>query len=515
MMGTQNKQNPLFLYQVNLDSRVPSDHPLRKIKAAIDFAFVRAEVADTYGSNGNVSVDPEVILKLMFLLFFEDVASERELMRILPYRLDYLWFLGLGLEDPIPDHSVLSKARRRWGPEVFEGFFVRTIRACVEAKLVDGSKLHVDGSLVDANASNDSVRQGPPELIAALRAAYQREEEKLSEKEEPPAESGGSAEGGGGAGSGYQPVNKRLLCTTDREAAVVRKGKQAARPRYKHHRGVDDRFGVITAVATTPGDVEENAKLLELVAQSEEHTQRRVETVVGDRQYGTTENFRECAARGIESHLADLAESHQNTGRKQGIFAEREFIYDAESDTYTCPGGQILKRRRHQKKRRAYEYAISPKICAGCGVREQCTRSKTGRSIKRHESQELIEAARAQSHSRAGRQDRRRRKYLMEGSFADAANHHGFKRSRWRGLWRQRIQDWIIAACQNLRLLLALGRGRPAARAKQMEREAAAGLLGAFLSPILALASLLKSFWRPKTKFFGGLRAQCAENPST
>jgi len=91
MMGTQNKQNPLFLYQVNLDQRVHPDHPLRKIKATIDISFVRAEAAPSYGSNGNVSVDPEVILKLMFLLFFDEVASERELMRMLPYRLEYLY----------------------------------------------------------------------------------------------------------------------------------------------------------------------------------------------------------------------------------------------------------------------------------------------------------------------------------------------------------------------------------------------------------------------------------------
>src|SRR2546425_87663 len=115
MMGEQVPQDSLFLYQVNLEKRVPPDHPLRRVNQAVDFSFARAEVAHCYGDNGNESVAPEVILKMMFLLFFEDVASERELMRTLPVRLDYLWFLGYGLDDPIPDHSVLSKARRRWG----------------------------------------------------------------------------------------------------------------------------------------------------------------------------------------------------------------------------------------------------------------------------------------------------------------------------------------------------------------------------------------------------------------
>ena len=74
----------------------------------------------------------------------------------------------------------------------------------------------------------------------------------------------------------------------------------------------------------------------------------------------------------------------------------------------------------------------------------------------------------------------------MEGSFADAANNHGFKRSRWRGLWRQKIQDWIIAACQNLRLLLALGWKRPAAGMPAAAAEVKSGVFLSLKCAILA-----------------------------
>ena len=63
MMGHQKQERELFNYAVNLERRVRSDHPLRRVAAAIDFRFVRAEVAGCYGSNGQVSVDPEVIMK--------------------------------------------------------------------------------------------------------------------------------------------------------------------------------------------------------------------------------------------------------------------------------------------------------------------------------------------------------------------------------------------------------------------------------------------------------------------
>jgi len=126
-------QGSLFHYGFNLDNRIREDHPLRKIHKLIDFDFVYKEVSDKYGSNGNVSVPPPVILKLMLLLVFYNVRSERELMVTLPERLDWLWFLGYDLDSRIPDHSVLSKARKRWGVEVFEHFFERIVFQCVEA----------------------------------------------------------------------------------------------------------------------------------------------------------------------------------------------------------------------------------------------------------------------------------------------------------------------------------------------------------------------------------------------
>ena len=67
--------------------------------------------------------------------------------------------------------------------------------------------------------------------------------------------------------------------------------------------------------------------------------------------------------------------------------------------------------------------------------------------------QELLDKARQQSHSPQARSDRMRRQWFQERNFAEAAVQHGFKRARWRGLWRQSIQDYLIAAIQNLRII--------------------------------------------------------------
>jgi hypothetical protein len=75
--------------------------------------------------------------------------------------------------------------------------------------------------------------------------------------------------------------------------------------------------------------------------------------------------------------------------------------------------------------------------------------------MQRHENQEALNVARAQAHSVTAYRNRKRRQHLVEASFADAANNHHFKRARWRRLWRQQIQDYLIAAIQNMRILLA------------------------------------------------------------
>ncbi|MFN2509415.1 MAG: transposase [Chthoniobacterales bacterium] len=116
--------------------------------------------------------------------------------------------------------------------------------------------------------------------------------------------------------------------------------------------------------------------------------------------------------------------------------------------------------------RRTIEYKAPKTVCAACPFRPQCTRASNGRTVKRHEKQALLDIARGQAHSRAAMRDRCRRQHLVEGSFADAANNHHFQRARWRRLWRQQIQDYLIAAIQNVRILLAHDRGKGRAALK-------------------------------------------------
>ena len=438
MMGRHARQNELWSEPVNLARRIPADHPLRKLREALQLDFVREEVAGCYGRKGNVSVDPVLVMKMMLLLFWDNVRSERELMRIIPLRIDYLWFLGYNLEDEIPNHSVLSKARRRWGAEVFARLFRQSVQQCLAAGLIEGYKLHADSSLVRANASLNSV---VAETLAKLEEGA----------EEEPGERGGKNGGGGG------PVNQRHRVATDPDAALVRQSKSGkSQPSYKSHRALDDKMGVITAIRTTNGIRDDGAELGQLLAQHQANTARKPRAVVADCKYGTTENFIALAGQGIRSHMGDLR-SRLSNHHQQGIYPAERFRYDEKSDTYRCPAGRLLYRHHFNAHRGYYDYRTRPGVCGRCRLVTRCTRAQTGRSLNRYPGHHLLERARRQSHGPSAQRDRQRRQWFQERNFAEATTQHGFKRARWRGLNKQTIQDQLIATLQNLKILLRKG----------------------------------------------------------
>ena len=436
MMGQQAKgqQLKMFYQGLSLERRVRSDHPLRQVKKLVDFDFIYQEVKPCYGVNGNVSVPPPVILKLMLLLVFYNVRSERELMATLPERLDWLWFIDFDLDDEIPGHSVLSKARSRWGTAAFKHFFERIVWQCVAAGLVDGSKIFMDSSLIQADASKNSIIN-MNSLKSQLNPHYQELEARLEELPED--------------GKGKGRLNRTHLSTTDPEASLVSKGKVRSQLSFKVHRAVDSRSEVITGTQVTSGAVNEGHLLPELIEQHTENTQSPVEVVVADSQYGTIKNYLECHDRGLKAHISPFKDGQNRNGK----FSDDAFSYDPQDDVYLCPAGQRLKRTRYDRNRETFQYQGKAKICKACSLRDQCTGAKTGRTINRHLRQEEVRLMRDRAQSFRSKQDLRTRQHLMERSFARSVPY-GFKRARWRRLWRVRIQEYLTAAIQNIMVLV-------------------------------------------------------------
>lgn len=429
-------QNRLFEPQ-DLGARIPNDHLLRRILETIDLDFVYDAVETTYGAVGQESIPPTVILKSMLLMVLYKVESEREFFRALPMRIDWLWFLGYDLFSTIPNHSVLSKARRRWGTTVFEELFGRTIRLCLEAQLISGRDLLADSSLIDANASVDSLFVA--KAIAAT--ASSKLDDECEEDRADPEDPTGS--------TGSEP---KYRSTTDPDATgAKRRGELRVRPRYQTHRAIDSEHGVITATRVGPGHENEAHRFEELVIEHAERTGIRAATVTADSKYGTADNLEFCEWNRITAFISPYRSNF--TKPQSGRFSECCFRYDAANDCFLCPAGHTLTRSQYRPDKDAYRYRASRKVCQSCPARAMCTSATAGRSISRQVRQPILDRATARMKTAEGNAKAKLRRWRMEGSFARSVRF-GYKRARARGLRNMRIQDFLVAAAQNLLILL-------------------------------------------------------------
>ena len=142
---------------VTLETLVPRDHFYRYLDAQLDLSFVRDWLRDRYAERGRPSIDPVVFFKLQLIMFFEGIRSERRLIETASLHLAHRWYLGYGLDEPLPDHSSLTRIRQRLGLAVFERFFEHVVDRCQQAGLVWGRELFFDATKVRANAALNSV----------------------------------------------------------------------------------------------------------------------------------------------------------------------------------------------------------------------------------------------------------------------------------------------------------------------------------------------------------------------
>jgi IS5 family transposase len=442
MMGPrQQGRSKLFYTEFNLSQRIRPDHPLRRVLAVVDFDFIRRKVKPLYGRRGHPSVDPVVLMKLMFLLFYEQVPSERALMDRLPERLDWLWFCGYDLDDPVPDHSVISKARKRWGLAVFSDLFRQILDQCIAAGLVDGRWIHADSSVLEANADKTKLRT----VLQLTGQSLYRQLDQAGEPSAPePAPVPPAAEGLA------EPENLPLgtaVSPTDPEARLTRKNGQTILG-YKDHRIVDDRCGIITSTLTTDAARADGQVLIPALDQHQFNTGQAVRLAMADKAYGTAENYQKLLERGVTPCIP-----HQGRRHLPGKFLHRDFVYDPNTDQYRCPAGQELTIFKQSPDGTRF-YRAGRATCANCPLRPQCSDGRDGRQITRNAGQDYIDRADQGLEPGQRKYFLRRRQIRAEGSFADAANRHGYKRARWRGLMKMTIQNLLIAMMQNLRKLI-------------------------------------------------------------
>ena len=156
MMGKQSGQIQMVI--LDIDSMIPEDHLLRRIKNCVNFDFIYEKAAPYYSPVGRKSIDPVVLIKMPLIGYLYGIKSERRLEEEVSLNLAYRWFCGIDLMHRVPDHSTFSRNRKRRFQEagIFREIFNQIVLKCIELGIVSGKIGVADGSFLPSNVSWDS-----------------------------------------------------------------------------------------------------------------------------------------------------------------------------------------------------------------------------------------------------------------------------------------------------------------------------------------------------------------------
>lgn len=297
MRGPAERQVKMLM-GVTTEDFIPADHPIRRVRKLIDelLGVLSPQLTAMYAPGGRHSIPPEHLIKATLLMAFYSIRSERQFCERLHYDLLFKWFLGLNITDDAFDHSTFSKNRKRLlEHELAEGLLGEVVREARKRRLISEDHFSVDGTLLQAWASQKSVRP--------------------SNEQDPPADGGGKDPEVDFHGE--RRTNATHVSTTDPEARLAKKARgQEARLAYAGHILMENKNGLIVDLLVSPatGTAERDAALVML---DRRRMPRKRATLAADKGYDTRAFVEALRERGVTPHVT------QNTSNRRSAIDGR------------------------------------------------------------------------------------------------------------------------------------------------------------------------------------------------
>lgn len=285
MRGDENQQHEMFSY-VNLDRRVPQEHPLRAIRtmAGQALAELSSHFDDLYARRGRPSIPPEQLIRALLLQVLYGIRSERQLMERIKYDLLFRWFVGLGIDEQEWDATVFTKNRDRLlAGEVSQRLLEAVLEQARRKNLLSEEHFTVDGTLLEAWASRNSFVPKDPATVVGTGAR------------------------------GRKCLRDTHESTSDPEARLYKKNAASeAKPSYLGHVIIENRNGlVVTACATQSSTAAERAAALAMLDQMPARAPDQHITLGADKLYQERKFIEGLRQRQVVPHVAEYATSAQ------------------------------------------------------------------------------------------------------------------------------------------------------------------------------------------------------------
>jgi transposase len=484
---------------------VPANHYLRQVDTLIDFERFRPTLTNAYHpSMGRPAIDPIRMLKILFLRFHYRL-SDRQVMERAKTDMAFRWFLDLGLDDTVPNHTSDTYFRQRIGPERFAQVFQELVSQAREAGLVkdrlrlkDATHLLADVAELRPLALTAQVRDHLlraaepffPEWVKEQRTnvemlrqttAEQPDAERLAARVEQLRELAAQLREQAASlppapdEKNRQRLNKaldvaaKLLADRDDPEAKDRLASAAdaeARTGW-HHRyfvgylldmAIDADSEIITAVNVLPGNGAEAADAVTLIEQEETAQGNDVAGMSIDGAGYNGPVLRELTDP--DGLSLDVTVPPPKPVERETFAPERFTLHVLEEgrSEVTCPAGQTTRQRERLEDKHASRYTFKASQCANCPLREQCLqnpRSKKGRTVIKNDYE--AEYRRVQEKAATPEYQATRREHpRIERKLGEMARHHGARRACFRGIGKVLGQALLTALVVNVKRMIKL-----------------------------------------------------------
>lgn len=450
MTNRHNQKRDCFIIYT-LNDLVPQDHLVRKLDDAIDFNFIYDKVKHLYSPIGRPSIDPVVLFKLLFINIIFGFNSMRRTCDEALCNVAYRWFLGLSIDESIPDYSTWSQnyIRRYHDSSVFEEIFYTILQQAIDYGFVDTKTAFGDSTHQKANANKNKSQNVEVEIV---KKYY--EDQLLKEINEDRECTGNKqfdslvkVELEYDAETGEIKENKKTKTitqsVTDPESGCFHKGEKERCFAYSHQTFCD-RYGFVLEVSTVPGNVHDSASFFQAYNHLMEHFKGTIENISLDAGYITPAICKQILEDNMTPYMP-----YKRPMTKKGYLKKYEFVYDEVYDQYICPNTKLLSYTITNKE--GYRvYQADKKDCMKCPFKDRCTKSEK-KSITRHLWEEYVERANEVRYSDEWKEIYPQRKQSIERVFADCKENNGLRYTRLRGLKKNQHNIWLIFACHNLK----------------------------------------------------------------
>jgi transposase len=403
---------------------------------------------------GRPSEDPVLLTKTVFLSFFYDVAGDEKTIETLRNRLDWRQFCDLRLDEPLFHRTTLVKFRRSVGLTVITTLFQTLLTELVHQGLVDFRHRFFDGTPVKARAAinpyRDDVYAETQAAIEVKLQQFQAQQIALDPELNPTPVELTKTE--------YAVDNTGVDARWSQEMKPVGERQSAGDPdarfqRGKHGKRSELGYEIFFSTDSAQLFIEEVLVSAKASQGQSLFTEKLAQSKPGQ-QWSVDAEFR----TGDILHAAEAARVTLNTPVQQGNaqgkkFPKSEFVYDEDTDTYACPAQQTLSHCGTNQKSGERQYRAARGICATCPYREDCTTSKTGRTVTRNRFEAEWNRQRKHARTPEAVMGKVLRGIVAEGKFAEAVRH-GLKTMRYVGHSMAVLQSTLVAYILNLKRLL-------------------------------------------------------------